>query len=295
MVTKCFFCSEPAKPVERLPMASDIYCTDCGLYFLDPSGMKAAKDCKGLIAGYLFATKDTRSGHYVIDNEEVEAILASPLTPKTLTERIVKVLTYIDSNTTYLGEEVSVPIAAAYASDARERNNLFDSLAAEGLIGRGGSGPYVKLKLLALKFIREQSIEIRSGQCFVAMWFNDEMNRFFEEIIKPSCREVGYEAIRVSDRQFVDYITDEIIAGIRESAFLIADYTGQRGGVYYEAGYAMGLGKTVIQMCREDEKDKMHFDIRQRNTILWEFEKMEEAKEMLKNRIRATVGKGIAL
>lgn len=188
-----------------------------------------------------------------------------------------------------------MPIAAAYASDAGERNRFFDSLAAEGMIKRGGTGPNVMLTLSALNFIKEHTIEIRSRQCFVAMWFNKEMDRFFEEIIKPSCKEVGYEAMRVSDKEFVDYITDEIIACINESAFVIADYTGQRGGVYYEAGYAMGLGKTVIQMCRDDKKENMHFDISQRNTILWKYEEMEEAKEMLKNRIRATVGKGTAL
>lgn len=60
MATKCFFCSEPVKPIERLPMVPDTYCPYCGLYLVLPNGMKAANDYKGLIAGYLFATKDTR-------------------------------------------------------------------------------------------------------------------------------------------------------------------------------------------------------------------------------------------
>src|SRR5712672_2679134 len=34
---------------------------------------------------------------------------------------------------------------------------------------------------------------------------------------------------------------DEIISQIRRSKFLIADFTGRRGGVYFEAGLAMGL------------------------------------------------------
>ena len=39
---------------------------------------------------------------------------------------------------------------------------------------------------------------------------------------------------------------------IRKSKFLIADFTGQRGGVYYEAGFAYGLGLPVIWTCRKD-------------------------------------------
>ena len=36
-----------------------------------------------------------------------------------------------------------------------------------------------------------------------------------------------------------------------ESAFVIADLTGGRGGVYYEAGYAMAKGKQIILSCKK--------------------------------------------
>ena len=35
---------------------------------------------------------------------------------------------------------------------------------------------------------------------------------------------------------------DRIIAQIRASKFVVADFTRNRGGVYYEAGFALGLG-----------------------------------------------------
>ena len=39
---------------------------------------------------------------------------------------------------------------------------------------------------------------------------------------------------------------------------MIAELTGNRNGVYYEAGYATALGKEVIVAYREGEK--VHFD-----------------------------------
>jgi hypothetical protein len=47
----------------------------------------------------------------------------------------------------------------------------------------------------------------------------------------------------------------------------------------------MGLGKPVIQLCQKDTK--LHFDIAQKNTIMWETE--ADIPEKLTNRIKATI------
>ena len=47
----------------------------------------------------------------------------------------------------------------------------------------------------------------------------------------------------------------------------------------------MGLGKAVIQLCQKDTK--LHFDIAQKNTIMWDNE--EDIPERLTNRIKATI------
>jgi nucleoside 2-deoxyribosyltransferase len=80
---------------------------------------------------------------------------------------------------------------------------------------------------------------------------------------------------------------DKIIADIRKSALLVADLTEHRQGVYFEAGFALGLGVPVIWTCRDDHKDKIHFDTRQYNCIFWRTP--EELKERLINRIEATI------
>jgi nucleoside 2-deoxyribosyltransferase len=77
------------------------------------------------------------------------------------------------------------------------------------------------------------------------------------------------------------------MAEIRNSQFIVADFTGQRAGVYYEAGFAMGLGRPVIWCCRKDDVDKLHFDTNHKNHIVWE--SAEELKQKLYTRIRGTI------
>ena len=79
----------------------------------------------------------------------------------------------------------------------------------------------------------------------------------------------------------------KIIAEIRSSQFLVADFTGQNRGVYLEAGFAMGLGRPVIWTCRKDDFGKTHFDIKQFNHILWEAP--EDLREKLADRIKAII------
>ena len=142
----------------------------------------------------------------------------------------------------------------------------------------------------------EPSTNINSTQCFVAMWFNEETDKCYQESIKPAIEQAGYEAIRIDEKEHINKIDDEIIAEIRRSLFIVADFThgndGVRGGVYFEAGFAYGLNIPVIFTCREDKINELHFDTRQYNHIVWKADKLEEFCQNLSNRILAIIGEG---
>lgn len=127
---------------------------------------------------------------------------------------------------------------------------------------------------------------------FCAMWFSEDVLPLWKQAIEPAIRDAGYEPIRIDSKQHNGKIDDEIMASIRSARFVVSDFTGNRGGVYYEAGFAHGLGLPVIFMCRENDLKDIHFDVRQYNCILWTPEKLEEAQSQLKNRILATLGQG---
>jgi hypothetical protein len=125
------------------------------------------------------------------------------------------------------------------------------------------------------------------GNCFVAMWFSDDLRASYEAGIEPAVEEAGFKPIRIDRKEHNNEITDEIIAEIRNCQFMVADFTGQRSGVYYEAGFAMGLGRPVIWCCHKDEIGKLHFDTNHKNHIDWQTP--EELRERLYKRIRATI------
>ena len=136
----------------------------------------------------------------------------------------------------------------------------------------------------------DKQANFTSDKGFVAMWFAPEMTPVYDDGHKPGIEDAGYKAVRVDGVEHNNKIDDRIIAEIRESRFVVADFTGQRGGVYFEAGFAMGLGLPVIYTVREDEIGKVHFDTRQYNHIVWRDE--AHLRERLSERIRATVGRG---
>lgn len=143
-----------------------------------------------------------------------------------------------------------------------------------------------------------RTINARSQIGFCAMWFNDAVNSIWTQAIEPAIAESGYEPIVMNRYEHNNRIDDEIIATLRRSRFVVADFTqgkdGPRGGVYFEAGFALGLGLSVIHTCRQDilTDGLIHFDNRQYNFITWEHDKLPEFKAALKNRIGASIGTG---
>lgn len=125
------------------------------------------------------------------------------------------------------------------------------------------------------------------NQAFVAMWFDPSMDAYFNEGILPAVEDDGTKCMRIDLKEHNNKICDEIIAEIRRSKYVVADFTGNRGGVYYEAGFASGLGIPVIWTVRERSLKRVHFDTRQFAHIT--YTTPEDLRTKLLNRIRATI------
>jgi nucleoside 2-deoxyribosyltransferase len=104
---------------------------------------------------------------------------------------------------------------------------------------------------------------------FVAMSFSDELRSAWEAGIRPGVIAAGYQAKRVDSDAHNDKIDDRIIAGIRSSYATIVDVTTQNAGAYFEAGFALGLGRPVVWTVRQDDISRLHFDTRQFNHLVW--------------------------
>jgi hypothetical protein len=124
--------------------------------------------------------------------------------------------------------------------------------------------------------------------CFVAMSFKPEMDPAYENGIRPAVDDCGISVIRIDRIEHSENINDKMLAEIMRAQFAVADFTHHPAGVYFEAGFAFGLGRLVIWTCRRsDFAEKVHFDTRPFNYILWDDE--NELRTRLTNRIRALV------
>lgn len=218
---------------------------------------------------------------------------SAPITRTPLTA-LDDLLLLVADRTQSFSEKVPVEwtdYSILYLQGSRELTFLLKQLVAmERIAPLEGDEPIwlVRLTLEGWKRVEELAERrINSHQAFVAMWFDSSMQPAWEIGIAPALEQAGFSAIRVDQIQHNGKIDDRIVAEIRRSALLIADFTGHRGGVYFEAGLALGLGMPVIWTCRQDDISAAHFDTRQYNHITWS--DPSELQERLLARIRATV------
>ena len=213
-------------------------------------------------------------------------------------------LQFIESKTEALGGYVKIDSysdeiqAASLLKNADETRYLIEEIRDIDWISFDGRD----VQILYEGYQRLEKLKktnVASDQAFIAMWLHSSMDKVWEEGLEPGIRDAGYKALRIDRRESNDKIDDEIIAEIKRSRFLVADFTSDppenaRGSVYYEAGFAHGLNIPVIFTCRKDLLDghHIHFDTRQYPHIAWEKEKLEDLREQLKSRISATIGDG---
>jgi hypothetical protein len=200
----------------------------------------------------------------------------------------------LNSKTKYAGQLIDIiyekdyPIA--FSKEIEEFTFFLEELNEMDLISFKDIGGGGQCKILYKgweKIEKLKRINIASIQCFVAMSFKEDMDRIYENAISKAILDTGYSPYRIDKEEHADLIPYKMLAEIRKSKFTIADFTYQPGGVYFEAGFAMGLNQIVIWICKEEDFDKAHFNIKQYNHIIYKDEK--ELYDKLKARIEGII------
>lgn len=232
-----------------------------------------------------------------IDGDQIKRIDAMPI-PRHL-ERADRILIHVVRHQKSLNEVRINGIspgfqeiqAISYSKDPGELGHLLKLLEDQGFFAETLMGMAYRITSQGHKRYAElHALGAASTQAFVAMWFDDSMQDAYENGLKAGILKAGYDPMRIDDVEHAGKIDDRTIAEIRRSKFLVADFTGHRGGVYFEAGFAFGLNLQVIWTCHKDHIKNLHFDIRQYNCIDWT--EPTELAERLENRIGAVIGMG---
>jgi len=311
----CVLCDQKkgvaVKTVGALEEQTNVDCPNCGPYAISDKGIQlvryklaserykvSAYNRYQLLAGieatrlFYYTERPASSQPY---HRVIEETIANWWPPR-LRDRLDYVLLNISrKNGERLGHVVSIDssdTAICLAKDWEGAIFSLELLKQAGLIefNRGSGAPFrVVLTLEG----HERAYELEKGvtgrqskTVFVAMSFDPSLNEVYENAIKPAIAACGYDALRVDREEHSDKICDKIEAEIRRSRFVVADFTHNKPGVYYEAGLARGLGLHVIWSVKDgDDLKNLHFDTRQYNHIAWKTS--EDLKEHLETRIRA--------
>ena len=301
MSNECPICGNPVPQFQ--PVHDEVKCSICGTYFPKEAFLrdlfnkwgsrKPDLEVSYLLSGVIREKAETGIVPVLYNLDELEAQIPFKNDPLASIDRIL-LHTYRKAETfaswVHLDVETDYPIGYARNSDdfkflvekAKELNYL------EAKVSEIWSFANFRLSLKGWE--RVSSLRLQqsdSHQAFVAMWFDEGMNTAFLEGFKPALEATGYRPFRIDMREHNGKIDDLIIAEIRKSGLLIADFTGQRGGVYFEAGFAMGLSIPVIWTCKENDIKNLHFDTRQYNHIVWT--DSADLSEKLQLRIEASI------
>lgn len=296
---KCYICHNQCV-IKYIGDLDSIICSRCGKYIINEFVSSMIKSESYSKRARAIASSALRTGRFPsqLSSKNIAQLFSLPDMP--ISAKIDFLLEKIAQNTETLGQYVIIEPqnlelqAISWCIDADELKAMIKMLSNLGRIEKKtwlDSSSDVSISYdgwLHLEKINATAASTTQG--FVAMWFDASMDSVFSQAIAPGISDAGYEPLRIDQKDHNDKIDDEIMRQIRKSRFLVADATGSRGGVYYEAGFAHGLGLPVFWTCRQD--DALHFDVRQYNCIFWTDDNLEGFRKALANRIGAVLGDG---
>lgn len=311
-LTNCPICDFPG--IKQFSRSGDMYfmqCARCGEYEISWELLKGFVDVKDKIneVGYILSglsreLNETGNKYPTFTIKNLEADLKHYLIPniKSIEEKVQKFLQRVREKTKYFGEEIKLGdietvVSLAYAKNSDELIALF-TLITEKKMARIGviknendDGKHtVKITLSVGGWDLTNSLEDKnkeSDRGFVAVWFHDSMNKNIDAI-EEAISESGFLPICIRDKHFPERIMDKALGEIRRSKFVIVDLTGNRGSVFFEAGFAYGLGiETIYIYCDKSNSESTPLEFYVRHYQCYKYKTPSDLKETLKAAISA--------
>jgi hypothetical protein len=310
MAEKCPVCDLELTSEDAKPDGKFCDCPSCGKFVL--VGMAQTILKSEIAQSALVRAKLRHALHQItkrepwakIDSTRLKDLLANTDLPKPA-ELLNNFILWLGNTQTSMGEAIEVGddiFAAVGATDDDDVAFLVDHCKEAGLlrgsVERFGGGNFIimPLKLTINGWLRFEELKRGTSTAttaFMAMQFGDaQLDAFYRDYLRAAVAATGFELRRVDEEQPAGLIDDHLRVKIRQARFLIADLTHNNRGAYWEAGYAEGLGKQVIYMCRKDVfEDKSlgtHFDTNHHLTVIWDLANIPQSVQRLKDTIRAT-------
>jgi hypothetical protein len=126
----------------------------------------------------------------------------------------------------------------------------------------GGGGSFMNREFGLRKRDPDNPDEFEPNLVFVIMSFKGDDTQETYTAIKDECLKLSLKPTRVDENIGSGFIIKEIITLIEKAEFIICDLTYERPNVYYELGYAHGVGNQPLNILLVAKEGAiLHFDI----------------------------------
>jgi hypothetical protein len=296
----------------RYDRGHDVHCDTCGHYFLAPTFLDWEMSLRsGPLTPKrhrLSARTKRASEPLTLIGDDAHRLKQGDPSERTVAEKLESVIRAYADRSNEVGDRIpfkprrDYPLAACRSE--REWSTLVDAAVENGHLRKDEGHPMdiptagdtVQVTAKGWDWLGSRP----SGgghEAFIAMAFADSQ-REVKEAIQHAIEQAGYTPVRMDEDHYVGGVMDRVVAQIRRSRFIVADFTLNRGGVYYEAGLATGLGIPCLHVCHKGcldlattNKDRLHFDVAHMATLSYTDDDLPDFRR-LTSRIEAVFGRG---
>ena len=162
----------------------------------------------------------------------------------------------------------------------------------DGTINKQPNTFYYRLTPAGWSMLDNAGAERAAPVAVVALGLDKDSDTVWTQGFAAALTTAGFTVAKVDYKDAANKITDEVLVELRRATCVVADLTGQNASAYFQAAFAMGLGKPVFWTCEAGEvsEKKLLIDTRQQVITPWTREKLPEFARRLSARINATMG-----
>ena len=228
-----------------------------------------------------------KDGEWLFDKKHVNVWALMKEYPQTIGDKITRILENLSNEVSVIGESLGVdfstenPRAFLPESDSASIPLIEKQLVEAGLFDEEKQ----TITFKGWERIESKKKNKNSKKIFIASKFDGYRETI--DSIKEAVKKAGFEPVCMTDYQTNNYIMPEIFKQISESVAIVGEISSGNNGVYFELGFAKGLGIDTIVVSKnevEEKAVKAHFDIAQISIIY--YKDLKDLQERLVYRIK---------
>ena len=300
---KCLICDSNAENIGYIEEnnSDEIHCSKCGNYYRAygfETDLELAYDKEKFykVSSWIREQNDEFNITPKIDEKKFNEILE--MKDKTIQEKFDLMMIHLpkDNDFIELTEEILIKCWIKKGEDldrffqkAMDEDYILGKLS--NVISPGYHFPLFKgFTFDGLQYLESLDQPNKSSKnIFVAFNFEEGLSEIFNTYVKEAIEALGfnYTIVTQDTTTHNKAISDEIIAKLKSSRIVIADFTNHRNSVYFEAGFAMGMKIPIIWTCQEGHENDLSFDTRQYPHLVWT--DGEDLKKQISDRIQVII------